>query len=90
MVSTLSEGALRSVIDYFLARPPVTDDGAAQTLADWFIRSPNPHAVRATVNARHTELRAMPPTYARHSCGSLLLQSRTAVSKYWNKPRPGS
>lgn len=33
MVWTLSEDALRSVIDYFLDHAPVTDDGTAQTLA---------------------------------------------------------
>lgn len=33
MVWALSEGALHNVIDYFLDRPPVTDDDTAQTLA---------------------------------------------------------
>jgi len=33
MVWVLSADALHRVIDYFLAHPPVTDDGAAQTLA---------------------------------------------------------
>lgn len=40
MFSTLSEDALRDVIDYFLNQPPVTDDGAAQTVARLISRVP--------------------------------------------------
>lgn len=33
MVGTLSETAIRNVVDYFLDRPPITDNGTAQILA---------------------------------------------------------